>query len=61
MQTASVRNPVLVFFNQIQEILIITLSPSLCIMDYLNVNESICMEGSSVPGGGGILSFFIHM
>ena len=39
--------------NKIQEILIINLSTSLCIMDNLNLNESICIEGSSIPGGGG--------
>ena len=44
---------VLSFLNQIQKILIITLSTSLCIMDNLNLNESICMGGSSIPGGGG--------
>ena len=51
------------FLNQTQEILIINLSTSLCIMDNLNLNESICMEESSilVGGGGGVLSFFLHM
>ena len=44
------------FKNQIQEILIITLSTSLCIMDNLNLNESICMINPG-GGGGGVLSF----
>ena len=39
--------------NQIQEILIKNLFTTLCIMDNLNLNESICMEGSSIQGGGG--------
>ena len=48
------------FLNQTQEILIINLSTSLCIMDNLNLNESICMEESSIlvgGGGGGTLIF----
>ena len=51
------------FLNQIQEILIINFSTYLCIMDNLNLNESICMEGSSIPGGGGgggYSHFFLH-
>ena len=53
---------VCVFLNQIQENLIINLSTSLCIMDNLNLNESIFMEGSSIPGGeGGTLIFFSYV